>query len=74
MNLPQVRPRRIQAMAQAEQDIEAHLRNLRRKLERAAARGLSRGPLEARIQSEEAVLERMRRYRLNRETQGGEAI
>ncbi|MEX2261844.1 MAG: hypothetical protein WD696_07820 [Bryobacteraceae bacterium] len=46
-----------------ERELDAHLRSLRRKLERAVLRGEPLDRLQARIRSEEDLLGRMRAYR-----------
>lgn len=54
---------RLVPVAQVEQEIDAHLKSLRRKLLRAARRGEPVEGLRARIHAEEELLRRMRAYR-----------
>lgn len=53
-------------VAQAERALDAHLRSLRRKLERAARRGDPVEGLRARVHGEEELLRRMRTYQAAR--------
>ncbi|MDT5156607.1 MAG: hypothetical protein QOH51_964 [Acidobacteriota bacterium] len=57
-------PQEIQAgtIARAEQELDAHLRSLRRKLEKALLRGEPVERVQARIRNEEELLRRMRAY------------
>jgi hypothetical protein len=55
------------AVAQVERELDAHLKSLRRKLERAARRGEPVEGLRARIRGEEELLRRMRAYRAGRQ-------
>jgi hypothetical protein len=50
------------AVESAARDLDAHLKSLRRKLERAALRGEPVERLRARIRREEEQLKRMRAY------------
>jgi len=50
------------AVESAARDLDAHLKSLRRKLERAALRGEPVEHLRARIRREEEQLKRMRAY------------
>ncbi|HEV8637606.1 MAG TPA: hypothetical protein VG370_25590 [Chloroflexota bacterium] len=59
---------RLAPVAQVERQLDAHLRSLRRKLERAARRGEPVEGLRARIHDEEALLRRMRAYASGRRT------
>ena len=62
-------PKVIRAAESVASDLDAHIRSLRRKLERAAARGEPVEHLLARIRSEEAQLRRLRaRAQLHAET------
>jgi hypothetical protein len=49
-------------LTRVERILDAHLRSLRRKLERAVLRGEPLDRLQARIRSEEGFLRRMRAY------------
>ena len=57
-------------VAHVEQEIDAHLRSLRRKLSRAVERREPVEGLQARIRSEEELLHRMRAYRSGRRETG----
>jgi hypothetical protein len=57
---------RLVPVALVEQEIDAHLRSLRRKLERAARLGEPVDGLQARIHGEEELLRRMRAFRTGR--------
>ena len=60
-------------LAGVERDLGAHLRALRRKLERAARRGAPVERLQARIRGEEELLRQMRGRRPSRQdTRGSE--
>jgi hypothetical protein len=51
---------RLAPVAQVERELDAHLKSLRRKLERAARRGEPVEGLRVRIHGEEELLRRMR--------------
>jgi hypothetical protein len=53
-------------IALVEQEIDAHLKSLRRKLARAARLGEPVDGLRARIRGEEALLRRMRAFQAGR--------
>jgi hypothetical protein len=53
--------RTVAALEAARRHLEAHVRSLRRKLDRRRARGEATGDLVARISSEEDLIRRMRR-------------
>ncbi len=53
--------RTVSAMKTARRDLEAHVRSLRRKLDRRLARGEAIEDLAARIRSEDDLIRRMRR-------------
>lgn len=53
---------RAGSIGRVERDLDAHLRSLRRKRERAVLRGEPVDRLQARIRSEEDLLRRMRAY------------
>jgi ribosomal protein S21 len=57
---------RLVPVGLVEQEIDAHLKSLRRKLERAARLGEPVDGLRARIHSEEALLRRMRAFQVGR--------
>lgn len=57
---------RLVPVALVEQEVDAHLRSLRRKLERAARLGEPVDGLRARIHGEEELLRRMRAFRTGR--------
>jgi hypothetical protein len=57
---------RLVPVALVEQEIDAHLKSLRRKLERAARLGEPVDGLRARIHGEEELLRRMRAFRTGR--------
>ncbi|HEX7177285.1 MAG TPA: hypothetical protein VF240_18655 [Pyrinomonadaceae bacterium] len=56
------RVNRAAVVAGVARDLDAHLRSLRRKLERAALRGEPVERLQARIRREEEQLRRLRAY------------
>jgi hypothetical protein len=62
---------RLVPVAHVEQAIEAHLRSLRRKLDRVLRRGEPVEGLRARIRSEEQVLRQMRAGHSGRGEPGG---
>jgi hypothetical protein len=53
-------------IAQVERQLDAHLKSLRRKLERAARRGEPMEGLRGRVHGEEELLRRMRAYQTGR--------
>ena len=53
---------RFAPVAQVERELDAHLKSLRRKLERAARRGEPVEGLQVRIHGEAELLRRMRAY------------
>jgi hypothetical protein len=55
-------PNQAATIARVEEELDAHLRSLRRKLERAVLRGEPVERLQARIRGEEKLLRRMRAY------------
>jgi len=62
---------RLVPVALVEQEIDAHLTSLRRKLQQAERRGEPVEGLRARIRSEEELLRRMRAYQPARRETGG---
>ena len=58
---------RLVPVAQVEQEIDAHLKSLRRKLERAARLGEPVAGLRGRIHGEEELLRRMRAFQAGRQ-------
>ena len=61
---PQVN--RFALVAQVERELDAHLKSLHRKMERAARRGDPVEGLRARIHGEEELLRRMRAHQTGR--------
>jgi hypothetical protein len=59
---------RLAPVAQVERELDAHLKSLRRKLERAARRGEPVEGLRARIHGEAELLRRMRAFASGRRT------
>jgi hypothetical protein len=57
---------RLVLVTQVEQEIDAHLRSLRRKLERAARLGEPVDGLQARLHGEEELLRRMLSFQSGR--------
>jgi hypothetical protein len=53
---------RLVPVAHVERELDAHLKSLRRKLERAARRGEPVEGLRARVHGDEELLRRMRAY------------
>lgn len=53
---------RLVPVAHVERELDAHLKSLRRKLERAARRGEPVEGLRARVRGDEELLRRMRAY------------